>query len=82
PSDSLVVTLAQKASKNLGRTMETKVIGGGADANIFFENGILPGVIGTGMKQVHTVNEYISLDNMIKTTELLLEIINIHSIGK
>ncbi|MCP3900327.1 MAG: M20/M25/M40 family metallo-hydrolase [Desulfobacteraceae bacterium] len=82
PSDSLVVTLAQKASKNLGRTMETKVIGGGADANIFFENGILPGVIGTGMKQVHTVNEYIGLDDMIKTTELLLEIIKIHTKGK
>ncbi len=82
PKDSLVVTLAQKASDNLGRTMETKTIGGGADANIFFGKGILPGVIGTGMKQVHTVNEWISLDDMVKTTELLLEIIKIYTTGE
>jgi tripeptide aminopeptidase len=82
PKDSLVVTLAQKASENLGRKFETKVIGGGADANIFFGKGIMPGVIGTGMREVHTVNEWIELDDMVKTTELVLEIINIHCAGK
>lgn len=82
PENSLVVTLAQKASENLGRKLETKVIGGGADANIFFGQGILPGVIGTGMKQVHTVDEWISLDDMLKTTELVLEIIKIHCAEK
>ena len=81
PKDSLVVTLAQKASKNLGRELETKIIGGGADANIFFSKGIMPGVIGTGMKEVHTVNEWIRLDDMVKTTELVLEIIKIYSAG-
>ncbi|MCK5099865.1 MAG: M20/M25/M40 family metallo-hydrolase, partial [Desulfobacteraceae bacterium] len=78
PEDSLVVTLAQKASENLGRKLETKVIGGGADANIFFGKGIMPGVIGTGMKDVHTVNESISLNDMVKAAELVLEIIKIH----
>ena len=78
PEDSLVVTLAQKASENLGRKLETKIIGGGADANIFFGKGIMPGVIGTGMKDVHTVNESISLNDMVKAGELVLEIIKIH----
>ncbi|MCK5543351.1 MAG: M20/M25/M40 family metallo-hydrolase [Desulfobacterales bacterium] len=82
PKDSHVVKLAQKASENLGRKLETKIIGGGADANIFFSKGIMPGVLGTGMKEVHTVNEWIRLDDMLKTAELVLEIIKIHCSGK
>lgn len=82
PKDSLVVQLAQKASENLGRQLDTKIVGGGSDANIFFGKGILPGVIGTGMRDVHTVNEWIKLEDMVKTVELVLEIIKIHSSGK
>jgi len=79
PEESIVVTLAQKAAKNLGRTMETKVIGGGADANIFFGKGLEPGVIGTGMQDVHTVNEWIRLGDMVNACELVLEILRIHA---
>ncbi len=82
PKDSLVVKLAQKASSNLGRTMMTKNIGGGADANILFGKGIMPGVIGTGMKDVHTVNEWIKLDDMVHSGRLLLEIIKIYISGR
>ena len=59
--------------------MVTKITGGGADANIFFEKGIMTGVLGTGMKDMHTVRESIRLDEMIRTTELLLEIISIQA---
>jgi tripeptide aminopeptidase len=59
--------------------MESKTIGGGADANIFFGKGITTGVLGTGMKDVHTINENISIDDMVSATKLLLEIIRIHS---
>ncbi len=78
-NDHEVVLLAKKAASNLGIEMKTKTIGGGADANIFFAKGITTGVIGTGMTDVHTVNETIKLDDMVKTATLLLEIINIHS---
>ncbi len=78
-NDHEVVILAKKAAENLGIEMKTKTIGGGADANIFFAKGITTGVIGTGMTDVQTVNETIKLDDMVKTTSLLLEIINIHS---
>jgi tripeptide aminopeptidase len=79
PSDHPVVILAQRAAANLGRRMITKVTGGGADANIFYRKGIITGVIGTGMKDMHTVRESVNLDDMIKTGELLLEIIKLHS---
>ncbi|MBW2010550.1 MAG: M20/M25/M40 family metallo-hydrolase [Deltaproteobacteria bacterium] len=77
PEDHPVVTLAQKAAVNLGRKMAVTTSGGGSDANIFFEKGIITGVIGTGMHNVHTVRESIRLDDMVYTSELLLEIIRL-----
>ncbi len=77
--DHPVVLLAQKAAANLGRKLSVKTTGGGSDANIFFENGIITGVIGTGMRDMHTVRESIRLDDMTRTVELLLEIIIVHS---
>jgi len=79
PDDHPVVTLAFKAAENLGRKLATKTSGGGADANIFFEKGIFTGVLGTGMRDMHTVRESVKLDDMVRTAELLLEIIRLHS---
>jgi len=80
--DHLVVTLARRAAENLGRKMITKTTGGGADANIFFEKGIVTGVLGTGMRDMHTVRESVRLDDMVRTTELLLEIIRLHTLDQ
>ncbi|MBU4259149.1 MAG: M20/M25/M40 family metallo-hydrolase [Proteobacteria bacterium] len=79
PDDTPVVTLVRKAAENLGRNMTSKTSGGGSDANIFFEKGINVGVLGTGMQDMHTVRESVKLDDMVRTVELLLEIIRIHS---
>ena len=81
PDDHPVVTMAKQAAENLKRQVQTKKTGGGSDANVFFKNGIITGVIGTGMKDIHTVRESIRLDDMEKTVRLLLEIISIHSNG-
>ena len=81
PDDHPVIKLATRAAENLGREMKTKTTGGGADANIFFEKGIFTGVLGTGMRDMHTVRESVKLDDMVCTTELLLEIIRLHSQG-
>jgi len=81
PLDHPVVVLADQAAENLGRKMKTKTSGGGADANVFFEKGILTGVLGTGMRDMHTVRESVNLDDMVRTVELLLEIIRLHAKG-
>ena len=81
PENHRVVTLAQEAAVNLGRNMICKSSGGGADANIFFEKGILTGVLGTGMKDVHTVGESVAVDDMVKAVELLVEIIRLQAAG-
>jgi tripeptide aminopeptidase len=79
PEDHAAVTLAKEAASSLGRYMKTKTSGGGSDANIFFGHGIVTGVLGTGMKDMHTVRESIRLDDMVKSVELLLEIIQLHA---
>lgn len=82
PEDHPMVVLAEKAAENLGREMRRKITGGGADANIFFEKGIITGVLGTGMIDMHTVRESVRLDDLIKTGELILEIIRLHATGQ
>jgi tripeptide aminopeptidase len=82
PDDHPIVKLAFRAAENLGRGMVTKTSGGGADANIFFENDIVVGVLGTGMRDMHTVRESVALDDMVKATELLLEIIRLHTVDQ
>jgi tripeptide aminopeptidase len=79
PDEHPIVQIAQKAASRLGRKLIPKMTGGGADANIFFEKGIMSGVLGTGMHDMHTVREFVSLEDMIRATELMLEIIQIHS---
>jgi tripeptide aminopeptidase len=79
PEDHLVVAMAREAAARLGREMKTKTSGGGSDANIFFGHGIVTGILGTGMKDMHTVRESVRLDDMVKSAELLLEIVQLHA---
>lgn len=74
-----VVGLVRQAAANLGRTMETAASGGGSDANIFAGKGITTAVLGTGMDKVHTVNECIRLEDMVRTVLLVLEILRLHA---
>lgn len=82
PEDHLVISLARKAAANLGRDLLPRTTGGGADANIFFGKGILAGVLGTGMTDVHTLKESIRLEDMVNCAELILEILRIHASGE
>lgn len=79
--DEIAIKLARKAAANLGTTLESKTVGGGADANIFFGRGIVAGVLGTGMTDVHTLNESIAIKDMERTAALVLEILKVHAAG-
>ncbi|MEE4608659.1 MAG: M20/M25/M40 family metallo-hydrolase [Desulfobacteraceae bacterium] len=81
PEDHPVVTLARRAAANLGRQLKAKITGGGADANVFFANGIITGVLGTGMRDMHTLHESVALADMVAAAELVLEIIRLHGEG-
>ncbi len=73
--DSAVIKRVQKAAEALGRSIKPISTGGGSDANIFNGYGIETAIIGTGMKKVHTTDEYIELEDMVRTAELVVGII-------
>lgn len=58
-----------------GLTPELAVSGGGSDVNNMVEKGVLAVNLGCGMDKVHTVNEQITIDNLVNTTKLLIELI-------
>ncbi|WP_299979250.1 M20/M25/M40 family metallo-hydrolase [Desulfobacula sp.] len=80
--DHKAIKLARKAADNLGIALVSKTIGGGADANIFFGKGIVAGVLGTGMTDVHTLNESIAIKDMEASAKLVLEILKIYAAGE
>jgi tripeptide aminopeptidase len=79
PEDHPVLALALEAARSLGRSLHPKRTNGGSDANVFFEKGIMTAVLGTGMADVHSTRESVSLFEMEKSAELLIEIIGRHS---
>lgn len=54
---------------------ELQVIGGGSDGNIFAEAGFNSIIVGVGMNKVHTVEEYLEIDELYKTTEAIIRYI-------
>lgn len=79
--DHPVVDMAHRAAARLGMRMDLAGSGGGSDANVFATHGIVTGVLGTGMENVHTVNETIRLADMVRSARLLLGIIQLHARG-
>lgn len=73
--DAQILQIIQEAGNALGRPQKIQAAGGGSDANIFNGHGIEMVIMATGMEKVHTVNEQISVDDMVKASELLVEII-------
>jgi tripeptide aminopeptidase len=72
---SPVVQRVRKSGDLLGRNVELTVAGGGSDANIFNSRGLPTVILGTGMTDVHTTAENISLGDMVRTAELVLSLV-------
>lgn len=70
-----VVQLAKKAIVAIGRTPRTFHSGGGSDANIFNGLGIPTVNLAVGYEHIHTTKEQIKVEDLVKTTELVVEII-------
>ncbi len=56
----------------LGVKSELKIIGGGSDSNILAKNGYNSIIIGVGMYNVHTVNEFLDVKDLFTTTKAIL----------
>lgn len=79
-NESKVVKLINQAANNLGLSINTLASGGGCDANYFNKKGVECVNLGTGMKEIHTVNEYLVLEEFYQAADILLETIKLNAI--
>lgn len=75
PDDAQVVTIGQRAARNLGFSGELRTTLGGSDANIYNTKGVPSIVLATGMTEIHTHNEHVSRKDLVDTARLALEIL-------
>ena len=73
--DAEILQIIRAAGEHLGRPQQIRAAGGGSDANVFNGQGIEMVILATGMAKVHTVDEQIAVDDMVKVSELLVEIL-------
>jgi tripeptide aminopeptidase len=69
-----LVEVARKAVKAIGRESKLVKSGGGSDANIIAGHGIPTVNLAVGYEEIHTTNERIPIEELVKITELVTEI--------
>lgn len=79
PDGSPIVRLVQSAARNLGMELKTQATGGGCDANILNQKGLEVANLSTGMREIHTVKEWLDLNDLNISAEMVLEIIRLNS---
>ena len=70
--DEPVLKRAMEVYKKAQIPYKIEMVGGGSDANIFNEYGINTVIIGSGMKDVHSVNEYIIIEDLYRTAKIII----------
>lgn len=78
-SGDRVVEIARKAAKTIGRDSKLLESGGGSDANIFAGYGIPTVNLAVGYEEIHTTKERISIDELVRTAELVTAIVKVSS---
>lgn len=73
--DQPIIPILGKASKKIGIELILEATGGGSDTNIINGKGIQAVNLSVGMEKVHSVEEQININDMVKATEFLIAII-------
>jgi tripeptide aminopeptidase len=70
-----IVCILKKASHKCGINLVLEATGGGSDTNIVNSKGIQAVDVSVGMDKVHSVEEQISINNLVKAAGFLVEIV-------
>ena len=79
PLDAPIVQLVANAARDCGRSLRTVTIGGGSDANIFNARGLPAAILGTGMREIHTVNEWLDLEDFGACADVVLRAVTLRA---
>jgi tripeptide aminopeptidase len=72
--DDPLVQLVAEAGKAMGMKVEAKPSGGGSDANYLNASGIKSVVLGMGVRESHTINEVLEIEELQRLVRLCKEI--------
>jgi tripeptide aminopeptidase len=76
-----VVALVAGAVQALGRPFKTRATGGGSDANVYAARGLEIANLGCGMRDIHTVNEWVDLKDLYTTASIVLETVRLNAVS-
>jgi tripeptide aminopeptidase len=82
PESAPIVKLVHAAAKNLNLEVKTLATGGGCDANVLNQKGLVVANLSTGMREIHTVNEWLDLKDLYLSAQMVLEIVKLNATGK
>ena len=69
------VTMINQALNSIGEEAELKASGGGSDANVLFEHGIVALPVGIGVQSFHTTWETAKISQVLRAAEFCQEMI-------
>jgi tripeptide aminopeptidase len=70
-----VVEVAKRAVAKIGRQSALQKSGGGSDANVIAGHGIPTVNLAVGYEEIHTTNEKMPVEELVKTAELIVAIV-------
>jgi tripeptide aminopeptidase len=82
PESAPIVQLVHAAAKNLNLEVKTGATGGGCDANVLNQKGLVVANLGTGMREIHTVKEWLDLKDLQLSAQMVLEIVKLNAAGQ
>lgn len=80
PDQAPIVQLVQAAAKNLKVEIRTMAWGGGCDANVLNQKGLEVANLSTGMRDIHTVKEWLDLKDLYLSAQMVLEIVRLNAV--
>jgi tripeptide aminopeptidase len=73
--DEPVLRRVEAAAQAIGMPLRYERAGGGSDANIFNNRGLVTAIIATGMTHVHSTKEQVELQDMVDLTRLIVALL-------
>ncbi len=81
PDDATIVQLVLQAARSVGASVTTVAIGGGSDANVFNRRGMQCVNLGTGMRDIHTLQEWVDLRDFYQSADTVLAAVRARAAG-
>ena len=79
PESAAIVKLVHAAAKSLNLEVKTLATGGGCDANVLNKKGLVVANLSTGMREIHTVHEWLDLRDLDLSAQMVLEIVRLNT---